>query len=169
MGTLIHKRKDPGKLRVAVLSVSTTRSLSEDKSGAWIKKQAKPEGHEVVVHHVVTDEITAIREMIDHVVTQIAPNAILITGGTGVSPRDVTIEAVSPLFTKELTAFATLFAMLSFEEIDSAAILSRARAGIVNSVAVFCMPGSLKACKLACNQLIFPELGHIVTHMAEKA
>ncbi|MDY0220445.1 MAG: molybdenum cofactor biosynthesis protein B [Desulfobacterium sp.] len=167
MGTLEHRQKKTGKLRVAVISVSTTRKLSEDKSGAWIKKQAKAEGHEVVVHHVVTDEITAIREMIDHVVTQIVPHAILVTGGTGVSPRDVTIEAVAPLFTKELTAFATLFAMLSFEEIDSAALLSRARAGIVNSVVVFCMPGSLKACKLACNQLIFPELGHLVTHVSE--
>lgn len=167
MGILEHKQKTTGKLRVAIISVSTTRKLSEDKSGAWIKKQAKAEGHEVVVHHVVTDEITAIREMIDHVVTQIVPHAILVTGGTGVSPRDVTIEAVAPLFTKELTAFATLFTMLSFEEIDSAALLSRARAGIVNSVIVFCMPGSLKACKLACNQLIFPELGHIVTHVSE--
>lgn len=167
MGTLLHKSKDPGKLRVAVISVSTTRNLSQDKSGTWIKQQAKSEGHEVVVHHVVTDEITAIREMVEHVVTQIAPNAILLTGGTGISPRDVTIEAVTPLFTKELTAFATLFAMLSFEEIDSAALLSRARAGIINSVAVFCMPGSLKACKLACNQLIFPELAHLVTHMSE--
>lgn len=167
MGTLMHKKKSPGRLRVAVISVSTTRSLADDKSGAWIKSQAKKEGHEVVVHHVVTDEITAIRELIDHVVDQIAPHAILMTGGTGISPRDVTVEAVSPLFSKELTAFSTLFAQLSFEEIDSAALLSRATAGIINNVLVFCMPGSLKACKLACNQLIFPELGHMVTHMSE--
>ena len=167
MGTLLHKKKNPGRLRVAVISVSTTRSLADDKSGSWIKKQAKKEGHEVVVHHVVTDEITAIRELVDHVVDQIAPHAILMTGGTGISPRDVTVEAVSPLFKKELTAFSTLFAQLSFEEIDSAALLSRATAGIINNVLVFCMPGSLKACKLACNQLIFPELGHMVNHMSE--
>ncbi len=167
MGTLMHKKKSPGRLRVAVISVSTTRSLADDKSGAWIKNQAKKEGHEVVVHHVVTDEITAIRELVDHVVDQISPHAILMTGGTGISPRDVTVEAVSPLFSKELTAFSTLFAQLSFEEIDSAALLSRATAGIINNVLVFCMPGSLKACKLACNQLIFPELGHMVTHMSE--
>jgi molybdenum cofactor biosynthesis protein B len=88
-----------------------------------------------------------------------------MTGGTGISYRDVTIEAVKPLFQKELTAFAALFAHLSYEEIDSGAIMSRAAAGLIGKTAVFCMPGSLKACKLACKALIFPELGHIVKHV----
>ncbi len=105
--------------------------------------------------------------MVTHVVQQVCPNFILISGGTGVSPRDVTIEAVTPMFSKELKAFGTLFAHLSFEEIDSAAILSRATAGVIGNVALFCMPGSLKACKLACRELIFPELGHLAKHLAE--
>ena len=90
---------------------------------------------------------------------------MLLTGGTCITPRDVTVEAVRPLFQKELTAFATLFTMLSFEEIDSAAILSRATAGIIANSVLFCMPGSLKAVKLACKNLIFPELGHILMHL----
>lgn len=167
MGLLLHKKETPKDLKVAVISVSTTRTIAEDKSGEWIKKQVRKEGHEIVVHHVVTDEIQAIRSMTTHVVEKIAPHFILMTGGTGISPRDVTIEAVYPMFQKHLTAFGPLFAQLSYEEIDSAAIMSRATAGIINKTMVFCMPGSLKACKLACNALILPELGHLATHMSE--
>lgn len=168
MSTLLHKKELPGKIRIAVISVSTTRTkLSEDKSGTWIKKQAKKEGHEVMIHQTVTDDIQAVQELVRHVTQKISPHAVILTGGTGISPRDVTIEAVSPLFTKELTAFGPVFAQLSFEEIDSAAIMSRATAGIIENSVVFCIPGSLKACKLACNGLIFPELGHLVKHMKE--
>jgi len=167
MSTLLHKKNVPNNIKIAVISVSTTRSLSDDKSGAWIKKQAKKEGFEVVIHQVVTDEIAAIRELTEHVAEKICPDAIIMTGGTGISPKDVTIEAIKPLFEKELSAFGPLFAHLSFEEIDSAAILSRATAGIIKQTIVFCIPGSFKACKLACNALIFPELGHILNHIKE--
>lgn len=167
MSTLLHKRETPGDIRVAVVSVSTTRKLAEDTSGTWIKQQTRKEGHEVVIHQVVTDEVTAIQELIHHITDKIDPDVIIMTGGTGISPKDVTIEAVRPLFEKELTAFGPLFAQLSFEEIDSAAILSRATAGIIKQTIVFCMPGSIKACKLACNNLIFPELGHLLKHIKE--
>lgn len=167
MSTLLHKKNAPKNLKLAIISVSTTRKLSEDKSGAWIKKQAKKEGHEVVIHQMVTDEIMAIQELVGHVITKINPDAVIISGGTGISPRDVTIEAIKPLLEKELTAFSPLFAQLSFEEIDSAAILSRATAGTIKDSIIFCMPGSIKACKLACNSLIFPELGHLLLHMKE--
>lgn len=167
MGIVPHKQHTPTNLKIAIISVSTTRGIAEDKSGAWIKQQIKKEGHEPVVHHVVTDDIDAIQSMIGHVVEKIAPNAILMSGGTGISPKDVTIEAVSPMFDKTLTSFGVLFAQLSFEEIDSAAIMSRATAGIIGKTVVFCMPGSLNACKLACSDLIFPELGHIMKHILE--
>ncbi len=167
MSTLLHKQNLPQDIKIAVISVSTTRGLAEDKSGAWIKKQAKKEGHEVVIHQTVTDDIEAIKELTRHVTEKICPDAIIMTGGTGISPKDVTIEAVKPLFEKELTAFGTLFTQLSFEEIDSAAILSRATAGIIKNTIIFCMPGSIKACQLACNDLIFPELGHILKHIRE--
>ncbi|PIE61690.1 MAG: molybdenum cofactor biosynthesis protein [Desulfobacterales bacterium] len=167
MSTLLHKKSGPMTLKVAVISVSTTRKLEDDKSGAWIKKQTQKEGHEVVIHQVVTDDVTAITELLTHVVERIAPDAIIMTGGTGLAPKDVTIEAVRPMFDKELMAFGPVFAQLSFEEIDSAAIMSRATAGIIGNTAVFCMPGSIKACKLACNALIFPELSHILKHIKE--
>ena len=167
MSTLLHKKKTPENLRIAVISASSTRNLSEDKSGIWIKKQAKKEGHDVVVHHTVTDDIKEIQDMVNHIIIKISPDVILITGGTGITKKDVTIEAVTPLFDKELTAYAVLFAQLSFEEIDSAAMLSRAAAGVIKDSILFCMPGSIKACKLACKALIFPELGHIVKHIRE--
>ncbi|SMC76780.1 molybdopterin adenylyltransferase [Desulfocicer vacuolatum DSM 3385] len=167
MSTLLHKKETPRNIRLAIVSVSTTRGIAEDKSGIWMKKQIKKEGHETVVHHVVTDEINAIQEMVKHVVNDVEPHVILMSGGTGLSPRDVTVEAVSPLFTKELTAFGPLFAQLSFDQIDSAAIMSRATAGIIGNTIVFSMPGSLNACKLACQSLIFPELGHLVKHLSE--
>ena len=167
MSTLLHKKNVPDDIKIAVISVSTTRGLADDKSGIWIKKQANKEGHEVVIHQVVTDDVAAIKELTLHVTQKICPDAIIMTGGTGISPKDVTIEAVKPMFEKELTAFGTLFAQLSFEEIDSAAILSRATAGIIKNTMIFCMPGSIKACKLACNALIFPELGHLLKHIRE--
>ena len=167
MSTLLHKKKTPKNLRIAIISASSTRDISEDKSGIWIKKQAKKEGHDVVVHHVVNDDIIDIQEMVQHITLKVSPDVILITGGTGITKKDVTIEAVTPLFDKELTAYATLFTQLSFEEIDSAAMLSRATAGVIKNTLLFCMPGSLKACKLACNALIFPELGHLIKHIRE--
>jgi molybdopterin adenylyltransferase len=167
MSTKLHKTNLPDDIKIAVVSVSTTRKLPEDKSGAWIKQQAKKQGFEVVIHQTVTDDVDAIKELIEHITEKIGPNAIIMSGGTGISPKDVTIEAVQPLFKKELTAFGTLFAQLSFDQIDSAAILSRATAGIIHQTVVFCMPGSINACKLACRELIFPELGHLIKHMKE--
>jgi molybdenum cofactor biosynthesis protein B len=115
----------------------------------------------------VPDETETITQTIDESIRDYGAQVILVTGGTGISSKDVTIEAVRPLFKKELTAFGPLFAQLSFEQIDSAALLSRATAGVIGTTVVFCIPGSLKACKLACKVLIFPELGHIVKHIHE--
>lgn len=162
-----HRTSLPKNLKIAILSMSSTRTLDNDKSGLWIKKQSKKEGHEVVIHQVLPDDADAITEALEHIIDRIAPHAVIMTGGTGISPKDVTIEAVRPLFDKELTAFGPIFAQLSFEEIDAAAILSRATAGFIKGTAVFCMPGSINACKLACNALIFPELGHLVKHAKE--
>lgn len=164
MGTHSHKADVPHNLRVAILTVSTTRSIKEDKSGQWIVRMAQREGHEVVDHRVVTDDAAAIVAQVREILAAFRPQALLITGGTGIGPADVTIEAVRPLLQKELTAFGPLFAQLSYEEIDSAALLSRATAGLIGESFVFCMPGSLNACKLACKALIFPELGHLVKH-----
>lgn len=167
MSTKTHKAGVPKKINIAIITVSSTRSLTNDKSGWWISKRAKKEGHDVVVHRVVPDDAETIIQTIQEIISKGEAQVVLLTGGTGISRKDVTVEAVQPLFTKELTAFGPLFAQLSFEQIDSAALLSRATAGLVGDAILFCIPGSLKACKLACQALIFPELGHLVKHVHE--
>lgn len=167
MSTSEHKKKAPSQLKIGILTVSTTRNIDNDASGQWIKRQAKKERHTVVAHRVVTDNVKAVRGALCDVINQFGPQLIVLTGGTGLAKKDLTIEAVRPLFRKELTAFGPVVAQLSFEEIDSAAILSRATAGIVGKSVVFCIPGSLNACKLICGSLIFPEAGHLVKHLRE--
>jgi len=167
MSSKAHKKNAPRAVKTGIITVSTTRSLKDDKSGLWISKRAKREGHEVVFHQVIKDEIEIITRTVMDVIRDLSPQALLVTGGTGISSKDVTIEAVRPLFTKELTSFGPIFAQLSFEQIDSAAILSRATAGVIEKTILFCMPGSINACKLACKAIIFPELGHLVHHIHE--
>lgn len=164
MGVHEHRKSAPKTVDLGVLSVSSTRTLDNDESGLWIARLAKKEGHAVRFHGVVTDDISAIRETALKAIRDHNLQALLITGGTGITPKDVTIEAITPIFAKEMPAFGAIFAQLSYEEIDAAAILSRAAAGTIGETVVFCMPGSLKACKLACKALIFPDLGHIVAH-----
>ncbi len=130
MGTRQHKRDAPSRIRLAVISISSTRTLEQDKSGQWIVRQARKEGHDVLSHRVVPDDPAAILEALEDGIVNHGVEAALLTGGTGISEKDVTLESVKPLFEKELTAFGPLFAFLSFEEIDSAALLSRACAGV---------------------------------------
>ena len=166
MSTKEHKAHAKKSLILAILTVSSTRNLADDKSGNWITKRAKKK-HKVVLHKVIPDNPDVIADTIRTVIQEHSPHVILTSGGTGISQADVTIEAIRPMFTKELTAFGPLFAQLSYEQVDSAAILSRATAGVIGQTLVFCIPGSLKACKLACKELIFPELGHLVKHVQE--
>lgn len=165
MSTGEHKKSAPRKVSLGILTISTSRTIESDKSGQWIRKQAGKEGHQVLYHAVIPDDAAHISKTLLDLIREHGPQAVLLTGGTGVSQQDVTIEAVKPLLKKELSAFGHLFATLSFEQIDSAAIMSRATAGIIDNTVVFCMPGSLAACKLACKALIFPELGHLVRHL----
>ncbi len=165
MGISQHRKEAFKNAKIGIITLSSTRSLEEDKSGLWIKQYALDNGHIVLFHKVLDDNMEIIREEVLSAVHSQKPHAILLSGGTGISPKDVTIEAVKPLFQKELSAFSSLFTQLSFEEIGTGAILSRATAGIIRKSAIFCMPGSIKACRLACKSLIFPELGHLIKHM----
>ena len=167
MSTYEHKKHAPRSVTIGIMTVSTTRALTDDASGNWISENAAKEGHDVVYHQVIPDDAGIIASTLRNVIRDERPQVILMTGGTGITRKDVTIEAVTPLFTKMLSAFGSLFATLSFKEIGSAAFLSRATAGIIESTIVFCMPGSLNACKLACRELIFPELGHLVKHVLD--
>ena len=168
MGVKAHKRNAPKRVDIGIITVSTTRTKAEDKSGQWIKKRAKKEGHLIVFYKVIPDDADTIFSTVRSVIKELNPQIILVTGGTGIGTQDVTIETIRPLFEKELTGFSAVFAQLSFEEIDSAAIMSRATAGVIGKSAVFCIPGSLKACKLACKSLIFPEIGHLVKHIRDQ-
>ena len=167
MGVHEHKKQAPRSVTLGIISVSTTRALIDDTSGQWIREQAEEKGHKVVFHQVIPDDAKKISAMLKEKIKESKPQVILMSGGTGITKKDVTIEAVSPLFNKELSAFGPLFAKLSMEEINSAAIMSRATAGVIGNTVVFCMPGSLNACKLACSKLIFPELGHLVKHIQD--
>ena len=160
-----HKKHAPRSVSIAIVSVSTTRSLSNDHSGHWMVEQARLKGHTVNHHQVIDDEAELIGRAVQNLVSDHRIQVIILTGGTDISARDVTIEAVKPMLTKELLAFSALFSQLSYAQVDSAAIMSRATAGLIADTIVFCLPGSLKACQLACEKLIFPELGHLVHHI----
>ena len=167
MSTHEHKKHAPRQVTIGILTVSTTRALVDDASGNWISEQAQQEGHQVIYHQVVADDAEIIAATVREMINNERPQVILMNGGTGITKKDVTIEAVNSMFAKTLTGFGPLFAQLSFDEIGSAAYLSRATAGVVDDTVLFCLPGSLNACKLACRQLIFPELGHLVKHVMD--
>lgn len=169
MGRKKHIQQAPKAIKIGIITISSSRSEKTDKSGQWMKRLAEKEGHAVVFYEIVKDDRHAIAHMVATAIEQQEPHVLLLTGGTGISGSDVTIEAVRPLFAKELTAFGVIFAQLSFRQIDSAAILSRASAGVIGNTTVFCMPGSKNACKLACIELIFPEIEHIAAHVAQNA
>jgi molybdenum cofactor biosynthesis protein B len=116
---------------------------------------------------VVKDDRNDIRDTVTRWVNDPKIQVIILTGGTGIAHKDVTIETVRPLFEKELTGFSILFAQLSYREIGAAAMLSRATGGMIGNTNVFCIPGSLNACKLALKELILPELGHLIKHAVE--
>ncbi len=167
MNDISHKKTAAKSLRFAVLSLSSTRTEAADESGRILKELLQSAGHILVDYRMAPDDKKAVTGAVTDILRLHDPNALLTTGGTGISPKDVTLEAVRPLFEKEMTAFGVLFAQLSYQEIGSAAFLSRAAAGIIGNAAVFCLPGSPKACRLAVEKLILPELGHIANHLRE--
>ena len=167
MGTHEHKIAAPPSVTVGIVTVSTTRSLDTDESGHWIRQQAETGGHEVVLHRLVPDEAAAIEQTVREALRKHSPDVLICNGGTGISPADLTIETLRPIFNKEMTAFGSLFAQLSHRQIGSAAIMSRATAGVIGRTVVICLPGSLNACRLAWQELISPELSHLAHHLRE--
>lgn len=158
-----HKKEAPNRVSCHVITVSDTRTYETDKSGKLMIELLKKAGHIVIRHHIVKDELEAIRECVLAGCRDNETDAVLLNGGTGIASRDVTIEAISPLFDKTIPGFGELFRMLSFtEDIGSAAILSRAEAGVIMHTAVFSTPGSSGAVKLAMNKLIVPEIAHVI-------
>jgi|SRR5690625_2466960 len=143
-------------------TVSDTRTVDTDKSGNLIKELLHKNGHTCVEHVIVRDEMSEIDQIIQEGSKNKEVEAILLTGGTGISMRDVTIEVVEKRLEKEIPGFGELFRMLSYtEDIGSAAMMSRATAGVINQKVIFAMPGSSGAVKLAMEKLILPELSHL--------
>lgn len=158
-----HHREEKRVAKCMVITISDTRDQSTDKSGDLIQAYLKEAGHEVIDRVIIPDEESSIEQVVKEGSLRSQVDVILTSGGTGISRRDVTIETVEKLFDKHITGFGELFRMLSYtEDIGSAAIMSRASAGVVNNKAVFSMPGSSAAVKLAMEKLIMPELSHVV-------
>jgi molybdopterin adenylyltransferase len=145
-------------LKIAVLTVSDTRTAENDTSGDLLAKALQTEGHSLVTRSIVKDDIYQIRAQVSLWVADDNVHAILITGGTGFSGRDSTPEAVKVLFDKEIEGFGELFRQLSYQEIGSSTIQSRALAGFANNTVIFCMPGSNNACKTAWDKIISEQL-----------
>jgi molybdenum cofactor biosynthesis protein B len=158
-----HRKKSETSVAVAVITLSTSRSLETDKSGAIIQQLLEEKGHSVPVRKLIPDSRNILRATLRELAREKKVHAIITTGGTGLTPTDVTIEAVQGMLDKELPGFNSLFMMLSYPQVKSAAMLSRALAGTIKGKAIFCLPGSPRACKLATESLILPELGHIMT------
>lgn len=166
MSTAEHKLKAPPVVHCKIVTVSDTRTKDNDKSGQTMIRMLEEAGHKIVDYVIIEDEETSIKKAILEGCSNPEINVVLTNGGTGIAKRDVTIETVSTLFEKEISGFGEIFRMLSYQEdIGSAAILSRAIAGVIQNKAVFCTPGSTGAVKLALNKLIIPELGHVVREL----
>jgi len=162
MGVDEHRSKAPKSVSFSVITVSDTRTEEDDLSGKAIVELLERSGHRQVRKVIVRDDLTEIQRALRESIEDSRTQAIIINGGTGVARRDVTLDAVSHFEEKNLPGFGELFRSLSYEEIGSAAMMSRATAFVSEGKIVFCLPGSEKAVRLAVDKLIAPELGHLV-------
>ncbi|MDJ0849806.1 MAG: molybdenum cofactor biosynthesis protein B [Myxococcota bacterium] len=156
-----HRRDAPLHVPTAVVTVSDTRTLETDTGGSLVEELLVAAGHPVVARSIVRDEGPAIEAGLRELLARDDVRAVVLTGGTGVAPRDVTPDTVEPLLERVVPGFGELFRMLSYEEIGSAALLSRALAGLVAGRVVFVLPGSRGAVRLGLEKLVVPELAHL--------
>jgi molybdenum cofactor biosynthesis protein B len=150
-----------------VITCSDTRTPETDTSGQLIQKLLKEKGHSVVTYHLVKDEPALIKSRITEGIANDSVQAIIINGGTGISRRDSTFEAVDAMLEKRLDGFGEVFRYLTYQEIGSPAIMSRATAGIIKGRVLFSTPGSENAVRLAMEKLILPELGHLIKELSK--
>jgi molybdenum cofactor biosynthesis protein B len=166
MGVDEHKRdaESVGSISFAVITISDSRAEAEDESGKFIRERMEEAGHQLVSYRLLKNELEAIRRDVIELI-EAKVGCIVTTGGTGLSSRDMTVEAVSPLFDKNVGGFGELFRHLSFQEVGTAALMSRATAGSARGTIIFCLPGSTKAVRLAVERLILPELKHLIREL----
>ncbi|HSD11117.1 MAG TPA: MogA/MoaB family molybdenum cofactor biosynthesis protein [Candidatus Binatia bacterium] len=155
-----HRRHDRRVVECGIVTVSDTRTESDDTSGRRIRELLEEAGHRIVEYRIVKDEPAEIRAVLDGMAP--GARAVIFNGGTGIARRDTTYEAIRSLLEKEIPGFGELFRMLSYEQVGAAAMLSRATAGVIGRRIVFVLPGSTKAVELATTRLILPEIGHLV-------
>ncbi len=166
MSSIEHKARAPVSVGCFTLTVSDTRTPDTDTSGRAMRELLEGSGHTVVGAGIVKDEPTQVAQVVRDAAAAGVARVVIISGGTGLTSRDSTYEALSGLFDKQLDGFGELFRMLSYQDIGPAAMLSRATAGTIGRVAVFLLPGSEKAVRLAMERLILPELGHVVQQLS---
>src|SRR3984893_5269613 len=147
-------------LKIAVLTVSDTRKLADDKSGATLLDRIEKAGHTVADRAIVTDDIEAIRSQVKAWIADSTIDVIITTGGTGFTGRDVTPEAIEPLFEKRMEGFSTMFLLVSQAKIGTSAIQTRATAGVAGATYIFCLPGSPGACKDAWDEILLHQLDY---------
>lgn len=164
MSESVHKHREsaPETVRVAVLTISDTRTPENDTGGDIIQELMQAAGHKIVERTIVRDEASAIRTVLVNLLANSEVDAVITTGGTGISARDTTYEVVDRMIEKRLDGFGEIFRMLSYEEIGAAAILSRAIAGAVGTKLVASLPGSQNGVRLAMEKLLVPEIAHVV-------
>ena len=165
MSLVQHKAQAPASVTCYVLTVSDSRTPDTDTSGRAIREMIEDAGHLVTGHAIVKDEPAQVTSHVQGQLSDPRTQIIIATGGTGVTSRDGTFEAIDRLFDKRLDGFGELFRMLSFPEIGAAAMFSRATAGTVGRKAIFMLPGSEHAVRLAMTRLILPELGHLAQQL----
>ena len=157
-----HRESAPETVRVAVLTISDTRTPETDTGGDIAQEAMRGAGHEVVAREIVRDDAASIRNTLVDLLARSDVDAVVTTGGTGISGRDTTYEVVERMIEKRLDGFGEIFRMLSYEEIGAAAVLSRAVAGAVGTKFVASLPGSRNAVRLGMDKLLVPEVAHIV-------
>jgi molybdopterin adenylyltransferase len=157
-----HRESAPEHVRLAVLTISDTRTPENDTGGDTIEELMRRAGHEIVERRIVRDDAARIRTEIVNLLARPDADAVITTGGTGISARDTTYEVVDRMIEKKLDGFGEIFRALSYEEIGAAAILSRAVAGTVGTKLVACLPGSRNAVRLAVEKLLVPEISHVI-------
>ena len=156
------EQKGPESLNCAVLTISDTRTEDTDDGGKFITESLKAAGHKVQERRIIKDDAEEIKKLISEFAAAGELHVIITTGGTGIASRDNTIQTLKPLMEKTMEGFGELFRSLSYEEIGSRAMLSRAAGGVIGNTLIFCRPGSLNAVKLGMEKLILPDLGHLV-------
>jgi molybdenum cofactor biosynthesis protein B len=160
-----HHREEPRQAALALLTVSDSRTEIDDRSGAQARKLVEAAGHRVIDYAILPDDPDRVRDWATRSLARADCDALIVNGGTGISSRDRTYEALAGLLDRRLDGFGELFRMLSFEEIGARSMLSRAMAGISRGKPLFSLPGSPAAVRLALQRLVLPALGHLLAEL----